>query len=89
MEFKGTEGKWRATRFGLGVTISDIGYDNTSEKICKLDIHNKKAEEVMANARLISCAPEMLEMLVKIYRTTKDDDIKSQVELLIKKATEI
>jgi hypothetical protein len=42
-----------------------------------------------ANALLISKAPEMLEMLKKIHKTTLDEDIKCQVELLIKEATEL
>lgn len=47
--------------------------------------------EQQANAKLISCAPEMLEMLIKAKNTLKDvyDCNVEEIEQLIKKATEL
>ena len=78
MEFKGTKGKWIAKCLFNNWLIVHEESDNIIEII-----------ENKSNAKLISCAPEMFEMLVKIHRITKDEDIKSQVELLVKKATEL
>jgi hypothetical protein len=89
MEFKGTKGKWEiywdiqypdiliSTDEANIATVDSWDYDTTYE------------EESKANALLISKAPEMLEMLKKIHKTTLDEDIKCQVELLIKEATEL
>jgi hypothetical protein len=90
MEFKGTKGNWSYETTKKGhCRVSGNDWSNFCKvyTITSCAVDWKKTTQ--ANAQLISCAPEMLEMLVKIHKTTKDEDIKSQVELLIKKATEI
>jgi hypothetical protein len=90
MEFKGTKNNWSVTEIkkGLGEGI----HISCGKKffLCKINKHEDcfTIEEAKANAQLISCAPEMLEMLedVKDYLGS---DVREKVEQLIKKATEI
>lgn len=87
MEFKGTKGKWTV----------DIAEDKVRKEdgnlICvcyHTNIINK--EESKYNAKLISCAPEILDMLKEISEEMKNEgypEILSKVNNLIKKATEI
>ena len=98
MEFKGTSGKWyidqeEAGRNEHGVlcnvisTVTDGGL-----KICGLAEVFGEDLQAKANAKLISCAPEMLEMLEKCkeaFESLKQPFISSEIEQLIKKATEI
>ena len=90
MEFKGTKGSWsyEITKKGH-CKISGNNWSNFCKVYTRTDGFSDFKEVTQANAKLISCAPEMLKILVKIHRTIKDEDIKSQVELLIKKATDI
>jgi hypothetical protein len=82
MEFKGTKGKW----------ISKCLFNNW------LIVHEEsdniiQISENKANAQLISCAPEMLEMLEKcenwIASCNENAGILNELEQLIKKATDI
>lgn len=80
-EFKGTDGKWFATN-GLEIV--------SMPSQCKISnsVSGWNYEEALANAKLMSKAPEMLEMLqhVKDYLGS---DQREKVEVLIKKATEV
>jgi hypothetical protein len=63
MEFKGTKGKWTVDSSDHTLVIPDIRY--TNEAICRCFSRNytgNKFEDV-ANAKLISKAPELLEQL--------------------------
>jgi hypothetical protein len=94
MEFKGTKGEW----VSMILDISDfkqvcVGKDK-GKAICHLwfEFDEGITEEVKANAKLISCAPEMLEMLIKAYENLNGycpEKIFEEIEQLIKKATEI
>ncbi len=86
MEFKGTKGKWVLKTFPEG-QIS-VRNEIDTRKICVPRVQNY--EESLANLLLISKAPEMLEMLIRM-RDNEDWDITDLLDLkqLIKEATEI
>lgn len=69
-EFKGTKGEWKITSNHLSEDggFVMIGTDKhtwiAETKGCHVGTNNK---ESIANAKLIACAPEMLEMLQKIH----------------------
>jgi len=67
--------------FESGAVISIDRRDRYSEKLVM------SREEMEANAKLIVCAPEMLEFLEKYYRFLNLEEQKEAKEL-IKKATE-
>jgi hypothetical protein len=93
MEFKGTKGKWEVDKYNnvfskyqLPIAVVYDGstahnsFKESNKDICK------------ANAKLISCAPEMLDMLIKSYENLNGycpEKIFEEIEQLIKKATEI
>ena len=78
-EFKGTIGNWEIVREGLQKYIN-----SENRYIAEVWFGN---EEHNSNAKLISCAPEMLEMLNKILEKDFDFDYYTQIENLINKAT--
>jgi len=87
MEFKGTKGIWQVIHVSNDRgDYHKVMVDNTS--ICNITTRNEIQSE--ANAKLISCAPEMLEMLIKIEKNY-DKGTQTYIELtnLIKKATEL
>jgi hypothetical protein len=94
-EFRGTRGKWKLAENEYGYYTSVRNLDD-SRKICTSRVNNQN--ESNANLLLISKAPEMLEMLQKIYKiengafSLKSFDVnrlKSEIEQLIKEATEL
>ena len=94
-EFKGTKGKWEIynpSHIGCkNVSIGDNGY-------VELWYHHFDGkEEAIANAKLIACAPEMLEMLkimgdalleLMNHQDGWEDDYEN-LKQLIKKAAEL
>jgi len=75
MEFKGTKGEWINT---YPIITSD------EEDICEIFVHldaymdnsNAISEKIAeANAKLIACAPEMLEIINEIIESIKNEDI--------------
>jgi len=86
-EFKGTKGNW---------IINETGYQILNENkdpLCDVWNFNKPTEEYNANAKLIACAPELLEMLknlLSMYINTDKPSIRITLEAqeLIKKATQ-
>lgn len=91
MEFKGTKGKWvvkRAKRTFPSCTKWQIINENEDSLF---EVELAESDEAMeANALLISKAPEILEMLIRM-RDNEDWDITDLLDLkqLIKEATEI
>jgi hypothetical protein len=90
MEFKGTKGEWSYIAGNINqLTVIKIGDAHEFE----LEINGKnRIEEEIANAQLISCAPEILEMLEKVCIKLKGNGfpmLQTEIEQLIKKATEI
>ena len=97
-EFKGTKGKWKITNNNLSEDggFVMIGTDKhiwiAETKGCHVGTNNKEAE---ANAKLIACAPDMLEMLkimgdalleLMNHQDGWEDDYEN-LKQLIKKAT--
>ena len=80
MEFKGTKGKWYR---GIGTVVVSM-----SSQIKVSNALGLTYEEAKANALLISKAPEMLHML-KDIKDYLGSDKRSEVEQLIKEATEL
>ena len=97
MEFKGTKDKWVVTP-ALGT--KDNGkpvffyIEDQNQMSIAYTIQNKyngvSEEQEIANAKLISKAPEMLDMLLYLlfYELVKED-VVDEVKQLIKEATEI
>lgn len=95
MEFKGTKGKWEYSG-GDNSSIDIVLPNDTTISIDRYDRYGYglvgQREEMEANAKLISKAPEMLEMLQTIARGFHDSKkhlILKKVQKLIKEATEI
>ena len=94
-EFKGTKGKWgiRPTQ-ALNENGKPLFYDIVIDRSSFISTHrngyiNIGDEQQLANAKLIACAPEMLEMLEKIEQDYDCGiDTYAQIVKLIKKATE-
>jgi hypothetical protein len=86
MEFKGTKGEWLILKQHSSHKINEIA-TNENLSICAI---NTNLEQSEANAKLIACAPEMLEMLKDILDTIRECETPRlyQIEELIKKATE-
>ena len=83
MEFNGTKGKW----------LININHNIVSQKnvpICDTWLFDRIDEEMIANALLISKAPEMLEMLQNISRNEMiTPNVRRKADKLIKEATEL
>ena len=95
MEFKGTKGKWTLSSHENinGRMLFVVQNDGFDSKPNDLMIHITSFSEIetqKSNALLISKAPEMLEMLIKlqIQGSFRYGDLE-KVELLIKSATEL
>jgi hypothetical protein len=89
MEFKGTKEKWICIG-GTEHKTSRIIIGNAHD--IELEINGKdRIEEEVANALLISKAPEMLEMLIEIESKLGDffHKEKEEIKQLIKEATEL
>lgn len=83
MEFKGTKGKW---------VLGNKEINNGNYSICAVNHHLPNQETSLANALLISKAPEMLEMLKDIRNQIEDGRTyitKDDIDRLIKQATEL
>ena len=95
-EFKGTKGSWRQINTMGNKQDKDCFYkvvrNENSNAIAEVKgVHyGIPNEECIYNALLISKAPEMLEMLIKL-RDKEDWDINDfmDIEQLIKEATEL
>lgn len=93
MEFKGTKGKWTCRqdydkKYNQPVIEIDA---RGSDNLCT--VWNGQSQEMLsetkADALLISKAPEMLEMLNKLYSQDLLKDYEQEVLDLIKSATEL
>lgn len=79
---KATKGPW---------SYAYPGIYSSYRKVCEIDGNNYHGENI-ANARLISCAPEMLAILKEVYRfsfaTTdqENDDLHNKILDIIRKA---
>jgi len=82
-EFKGAKGDWIIFKTEDEFAIVNKDKD---QAICFVPILFDKSE---ANAKLISCAPEMLEMLKEIDECGYDFSGWDRLESVIKKATDL
>lgn len=86
MEFKGTKGKWVLgdEKYYNGNKAFEVWYGNDGE--CVAEVVHK-----IEDAKLISKAPEMLEMLEYLHDRlgTAFTQEKQEIEQLIKEATEL
>lgn len=86
MDKKYTKGKWQFVRYEKTFTIEKFGITNWT---ILQTITNEPQDE--ANAKLIACAPEMLEMLETIFKDMQNETQlvhKWDIQKLIKKATD-
>lgn len=85
--FKGTKGKWENIEVQ---THSGRFFKIMCESVSICNIITRNSDQAEANAKLIACAPEMLNLLSSI----KNDEnqvpkfLWDKIEQLIKKATE-
>ena len=97
--FKGTKGKWKyevkygknRPRITVQIPISEnfnkeLIFGTISEDDCT--VSSCCCTEEHANAKLVACAPEMLEMLERLSHFEPLGD-NEEINALIKKATEI
>jgi hypothetical protein len=96
MEFKGTKGIWmiaKTDELVNALPTTELYTPSTPDRLGEWigRIRGNTDTERHANALLISKAPEMLEMLKKLYLTNSlvHNSDHVQVEQLIKSATEI
>lgn len=99
MEFKGTKGKWYITSSpyyneetgendgSFYIVTKDLKYIITG--VNAYSFWGQTIETAKANALLISKAPEMLEMLIRMTDFTREQVKEEEVLELIKKATEL
>ena len=92
MEFKGTKGKWVISQ-DVHVWCNNAKVSDCSNSTQATVYREKEINEMKANAQLISCAPEMLDMLEKCVETLEFSGqigfTYLEAKQLIKKATEI
>lgn len=82
---KHTPGPWRVGDAGAAV-FGPKRSDNVLETIATLSKRPLILNETKANARLIACAPEMLEALEAVHRMIGDDPSFDFCSALIAKA---
>lgn len=87
-KFKGTKGEWYLAKRGVSIWHPN----NVGRRLALVDTKELNPDlEELANAQLISCAPEMLEMLKSILASEhiKGTVEESKIKQIIKKATTI
>ena len=89
-QFKGTKGKWFVWREDIVITKEDVEGD----VICIKPQMKNSQKNWEANALLISKAPEMLEMLLRLIDRMEENDLGNfhsvkMAKELIKEATEL
>ena len=95
--FKGTKGKWKITNNDLSESGGFIRIGTKKHtwivetKGCHVGTTNKEA---LYNAKLVACAPEMLEMIIRFSKINQiarghiNEDLFVDLEILIDKAIE-
>ncbi len=84
MEFKGTKGQWRlssleATKGKYVACELNIDFSENLHNCVTVYCDNEiPTENELANAKLIASAPELLEALMKIRKSIKDQKLESK-----------
>jgi hypothetical protein len=93
MEFKGTKEKWYSSyQNGSWLIQNEDDFNNDSTKLySRILLFYDGRDTAEANVKLITKAPEMLDMLNKCkdYFKNKDNNYYKVIEQLIKEATEL
>ena len=91
MEFKGTKGDWYKTYRNGSWLIQDYDCYIEDSKGCIAEVYwfNDGLDTAEANAKLISCAPEMLEMLKNISNALLMDEMHTTLIHRLKNSTKI
>ena len=92
IEFKGTKGQWKFDSDNMKIKgTGDYEGLTVIANVSPMMNYSRGMTTQSANAKLISCAPEMLEMLESIFRLQKDNygnGMETHIAL-IQKANEI
>lgn len=94
MEFKGTKGEWFFKEFNNPKLRNRFHiFSGNGTNVCKIvRDDNDNCEEEKSNAKLIVCAPKMLEMLKDVLDCNNRGFYEhinfNEIEQLIKKSTE-
>lgn len=73
-KFKGTPGPWRVGKIGKSKTsISGSNWHEFAKVITKMEYATEHSSQGLANAHLISAAPELLEALLAVKRCFPSD----------------
>lgn len=75
---KHTAGPWQANDMGLVYSTAAINDENGAQLIADCGDENLTVEEILANARLIAKAPELLESLEEIVKYYAGNDKKHE-----------
>jgi len=95
-EFKGTKGKWVVEKQSKNSSFYYINNDNLEigEIATCYSVMENGYNQSFANAKLIACAPEMLEMLKNVKEYLENitgkhlsKPLANEIEQLIKKVT--
>ncbi len=90
MKTKHTQEPWLIGANFTEITTSSVEIPKGSKSvICYISGLRKTNEEIKANAKLIACAPELLQACIDIYNEPDTDNgTKRFLSIIIKKATE-
>lgn len=86
-DFKGTKGEWK-TRGNFKALEVVSSYGSVCAIARQSSIDSNIDSQAEANAKLIACAPEMLEQLKELLNASYlPEHVNEDIEYLIKKAT--
>jgi hypothetical protein len=79
-----TKGNWRYSKEHSEITTSKVGIVEGSKSVATLNYFNKEQSEIDANGKLISYAPEMYELLLKINNNILTSEDFNKIYNIIK-----
>lgn len=72
MGTKHTSGEWKVSKEPFTLLVTHQITEKRVRTICQISLMNKSPEETLANAKLIACAPMLLDTLAKIRKEGLD-----------------